>query len=416
MLHPGQLSIKDFTYELPENKIAKFPLAERDASRLLIYKDGLITEDLYCNLAKHLPKKSLLIFNDTKVIEARIIFQKPSGGLIEVFCLDPHPPGSDINLVMQQRGSARWACMIGGAGKWKHGMVLQKKIQCQSGEIVLRASITERLKDSFVIDLHWEPSDISFAELLHLTGTIPLPPYIKRAVEETDRERYQTIYAHYDGSVAAPTAGLHFTEKIFESLALNNISHEFITLHVGAGTFKPVKSHQMQDHEMHAEYMNVKLDLVEKIARQKENIFCVGTTTLRSVESLYWLGVKLYKHPETDPKELEVRQWEPYESRNEPEITVENSLWALIGWMKKHRMKQVFANTQILIAPGYVSKIASGLITNFHQPQSTLLLLVAALVGNDWKRVYDYALANGFRFLSYGDGCLFYITKSGIQV
>ncbi len=416
MLHPGQLSIKDFTYELPENKIAKFPLAERDASRLLIYKDGLITEDLYCNLAKHLPKKSLLIFNDTKVIEARIIFQKPSGGLIEVFCLDPHPPGSDINLVMQQRGSARWACMIGGAGKWKHGMVLQKKIQCQSGEIVLRASITERLKDSFVIDLHWEPSDISFAELLHLTGTIPLPPYIKRAVEETDMERYQTIYAHYDGSVAAPTAGLHFTEKIFESLALNNISHEFITLHVGAGTFKPVKSHQMQDHEMHAEYMNVKLDLVEKIARQKENIFCVGTTTLRSVESLYWLGVKLYKHPETDPKELEVRQWEPYESRNEPEITVENSLWALIGWMKKHRMKQVFANTQILIAPGYVSKIASGLITNFHQPQSTLLLLVAALVGNDWKRVYDYALANGFRFLSYGDGCLFYITKSGIQV
>ncbi len=273
MLHPGQLSIKDFTYELPENKIAKFPLAERDASRLLIYKDGLITEDLYCNLAKHLPKKSLLIFNDTKVIEARIIFQKPSGGLIEVFCLDPHPPGSDINLVMQQRGSARWACMIGGAGKWKHGMVLQKKIQCQSGEIVLRASITERLKDSFVIDLHWEPSDISFAELLHLTGTIPLPPYIKRAVEETDRERYQTIYAHYDGSVAAPTAGLHFTEKIFESLALNNISHEFITLHVGAGTFKPVKSHQMQDHEMHAEYMNVKLDLVEKIARQKENYF-----------------------------------------------------------------------------------------------------------------------------------------------
>ncbi len=416
MLHPRQLSIKDFTYELPENKIAKFPLAERDASRLLIYKDGVIAEDLYSNLAQHLPKGSLLIFNDTKVIEARIIFQKPSGGLIEVFCLDPYPPGTDINLVMQLRGSARWACLIGGAGKWKHGMVLQKKIGSHSGEIVLRASITERLKDSFVIDLHWEPEDISFAELLHLAGTIPLPPYLKRAVEDADKERYQTIYAHYDGSVAAPTAGLHFTEKIFESLAMKNIGHEFITLHVGAGTFKPVKSDLMQDHEMHAEFMNVKLDLVEKIAKQKENIFCVGTTTLRSVESLYWLGLELHKHPEMDPKELEVQQWEPYDSLNQSLMTVENSLSTLIDWMKRHRMEHAFAKTQILIAPGYTPKIASGLITNFHQPKSTLLLLVAALVGNDWKRVYDYALAKGFRFLSYGDGCLFYITKSGIQV
>lgn len=410
-MHPRELSIKNFTYLLPDDRIAKYPLPERDQSKLLIYQNGLISADSYGHLADHLPADSLLVFNNTKVVEARLLFQKPNGSIIEIFCLEPHEQYPDITTAMLQKGKVWWKCLVGGAKKWKEG-----SLKCVKGkdfaEIELWAEKVEQLSDCFVIELSWNNPELSFAEVLHIAGLVPLPPYLNRPAEAGDSERYQTIYARHDGSVAAPTAGLHFTDGLFEKLKNKNIQHDFVTLHVGAGTFKPVKSGTMQDHDMHAEFIDVSKSFIAHLQEQlKQNIVAVGTTSLRTLESLYWLGVKTILNPSVQPDELIILQWDPY---NLPASTirVHEALQSLTGWMEKHNRQKLITKTQIIIAPGYPFKIVNALITNFHQPQSTLLLLVAAITGDNWKKIYGYALENDFRFLSYGDGNLLWIRQA----
>jgi S-adenosylmethionine:tRNA ribosyltransferase-isomerase len=428
-MHPKNIFIKDYTYDLPEEKIARYPLAERDASKLLIYKEGKITEDIYRNIDAHLPENSLLVFNNTKVVEARLLFQKHSGGSIEIFCLEPHEQYGDITSAMLLQGKVLWKCLVGGASKWKRGQVLEKRIITTGNEIILSATYIEKRADHFIIELSWTPGKMCFAELLHYAGAIPLPPYIKREAESSDAERYQTIYANHDGSVAAPTAGLHFTESIFDKLKKKNIQTDFVTLHVGAGTFKPVKSETIGEHEMHAEFIDVSKETIEHILKNLNNpIVAVGTTSLRTIESLYWLGVKARK-PEPDIYRVcsgaalseqsfgVLSQWEAYKLAVY-NISPAEALNALIEWMDKKKLSRLITKTQILIAPEYKAKILNGLITNFHQPNSTLLLLVAALIGDDpiaigWRKVYDHALQNDFRFLSYGDGSLLWIPVAG---
>ncbi|MBM3416493.1 MAG: S-adenosylmethionine:tRNA ribosyltransferase-isomerase [Bacteroidetes bacterium] len=420
MKDPRNISIRDFTYSLPEQRIAGYPLAERDASKLLIYKEGLITEDLYRNISNYIPENSLLVFNDTKVVEARLLFQKPTGGVIEIFCLEPHEQYPDITTAMLQtclpagkEEKVWWHCLVGGASKWKHGQVLEKRITQEGYEIVLQGKYVEKKQDSFIIELSWHPVHLSFAEILHYAGAVPLPPYIRRAVEESDRERYQTVYAHFEGSVAAPTAGLHFTEKIFNALKSRKIKTEFVTLHVGAGTFKPVKNETMAEHEMHAEWIDVRRSSIETILNSLDrDIIAVGTTSLRTIESLYWMGVKSLESSADSQESIYLSQWDVYDL-NKGNISVKDALQALLERMAENNLERLVAKTQILIAPGYSFKIVKGLITNFHQPQSTLLLLIASFIGENlptgqagWKKVYDYALQNDFRFLSYGDGSL----------
>jgi S-adenosylmethionine:tRNA ribosyltransferase-isomerase len=404
-MNPQNLSIRDFNYLLPENRIAKYPLPERDSSKLLIYKNGKISEDIYRNLDSHIPAHSLLIFNNTRVIEARLLFQKNTGGVIEIFCLEPADLYPDINDGMMQHGKVFWQCLIGGASKWKHGQVLEKKIKTPEKEIHLQAKYIEKKGDSFVVGFSWNDEELSFSEILHYAGIVPLPPYIKREVEKSDSERYQTIYGIHEGSVAAPTAGLHFTHGIFQKLKLKNIKIDFATLHVGAGTFKPVKTEQLKEHEMHAEFIIISRQTIQNILNNlSENIIPVGTTSLRTIESLYWSGVKL-KTKQKDA--FIISQWETYELEKY-NIAPPEALQTLLDFMNNGKMEHLTIKTQLLIAPPYKLKVANGLITNFHQPQSTLLLLVAALTGNEWKRIYDYALQQDFRFLSYGDGCLLF--------
>ncbi|HEV8286217.1 MAG TPA: S-adenosylmethionine:tRNA ribosyltransferase-isomerase [Chitinophagaceae bacterium] len=410
-MHPKNLSIKDFSYHLPEDRIAKYPLPERDSSKLLIYDNGKIFEDVYKNLDQHLPSNSLLIFNDTKVIEARLLFQKPTGGVIEIFCLAPHEQYADITNGMRQRSEVLWLCLIGGASKWKHGQVLEKKLKGENKEILLIAKYVEKKTDVFVIEFSWNDDGLSFEEILHYAGAMPLPPYLKREAEKLDIERYQTIYAHYEGSVAAPTAGLHFTETILNKLKAKSIETDFVTLHVGAGTFKPVKAETMEGHEMHSEFINVSKKTIQNIFDNlSRNIIPVGTTSLRTIETMYWLGLKLKTGGEND---LLLTQWEPYELEKY-DLTPHEALHALLDFMDEKNMERLIMKTQILIAPSYKIKIANALITNFHQPHSTLLLLVAAFVGNDWRKIYDHALQNNFRFLSYGDGCLLWLSRATV--
>ena len=407
-MHPQKLSIKDFSYDLPDGAIAKYPLAERDQSKLLIYRDGNITEDIYANLAAHLPSDCLLVFNNTKVVEARLLFQKVSGTPVEIFCLEPHEKYADITTAMLEKGKVWWKCLVGGARKWKAELLL-KVIEKDGIKISLTAKKIEQLSDCYAIELSWDHPDLSFAEVLHMAGVIPLPPYLNRAAEETDKERYQTIYAKYDGSVAAPTGGLHFTNSLFEKLKKKNIRHNFVSLHVGAGTFKPVKSETMQSHEMHAEFIDFSRPFIENILQNLyQPVIAVGTTSLRTIESMYWLGVKTMVYPAVTPGALHLTQWEPYDPAN-ANIAVEDALRSLLNWMDNHRSDRLLTKTQIIIAPGYRFRIVKALITNFHQPQSTLLLLVSAITGNDWKKVYDYALQHSFRFLSYGDGSLLWL-------
>ena len=409
MTDPRTISIKDFTYSLPEDKIAEYPLPERDASKLLIYKEGIIKETTYKNIADHLPAGSLLVFNDTKVIEARLLFQKPTGGVIEIFCLEPHQQYADVTTAMMQQKTVLWKCLIGGASKWKHGQILEKLIIQNRNEIKLKIKFIEKTKSNFTVEFSWGDPLISFAEILHLAGAVPLPPYIKRKAEPDDKERYQTIYATQDGSVAAPTAGLHFTENVLENLDAKNVLKEFVTLHVGAGTFMPVKSDTMQDHEMHAEYFTVSKKTIESFLKYAEQkIIAVGTTSLRTIESLYWLGVKSLHNDELLP--TTISQWEVYDMQQN--IPSSEALASLLRQMEKNNVTQITAKTQIMIAPGYRFRIVKGLITNFHQPQSTLLLLVSAFIGDDWRKVYEYALENNFRFLSYGDGNLFWLNQA----
>lgn len=403
-MHPKHLRIEDFTYSLPDERIAKYPLAERDASRLLVY-DGNISEDIYRNIADHISHGTLMVFNQTKVVHARLLFRKVSGSVIEVFCLSP-AGNTDIQTAMLQKGSVQWECLVGGAGKWKQGMVLQ--IVNEDLHFTLSAKIVERTSSAYIVQLEWDNDALTFAEVLHHTGKVPLPPYLHRDAEIGDEHRYQTIFARQEGSVAAPTAGLHFTNEVLQSLKAKNIDNSFVTLHVGAGTFKPVKSETMATHDMHAEWIEITPEAIQQLIQHLDKgIVAVGTTSLRTLESLYWIGNKLLNGITIDWHSTAVTQWEPYETSEQH--SVKEALAAVIVHLSGQAIARLITRTQILIAPGYRFRVVTGLVTNFHQPQSTLLLLVAALIGADWRKVYDHALNNRFRFLSYGDGCLLHL-------
>jgi S-adenosylmethionine:tRNA ribosyltransferase-isomerase len=404
-MHPSQLRIEDYTYELPDSRIAKYPEEDRDASKLLIYKNGQIEEDIYRNIAEYIPTGTLMVFNETKVVQARLLFKKDTGGIIEVFCLEPHEQYADITTAMQQRSKVWWKCLIGGASKWKHGMILSMDVEQLS--TIVNAQIVEREAGSFTVLLEWD-TEHAFSEILEAAGDIPLPPYLNREAEAKDKDRYQTTYAKEEGSVAAPTAGLHFTPTVFSKLSDKNIDRAFITLHVGAGTFKPVKSETMQEHEMHAEWIDVHIDTIQQIIQKlNDGIVVVGTTSLRTIESLYWIGAKLLMHITPDVSGIAVQQWEPYDLGSNH--TAAHALQALADWMMQQKLEKLVTRTRIIIAPGYKFRIAKGLVTNFHQPQSTLLLLIAAVVGQEWKDVYKHALEHNYRFLSYGDGSLLWM-------
>jgi S-adenosylmethionine:tRNA ribosyltransferase-isomerase len=349
-----------------------------------------------------------MILNNTKVLEARILFQKPTGAWIEIFCLEPHLPHHDIASAMSQKESVEWLCLIGGASKWKAGQKLQKIIYINDIEAQVEAKFICKTRESFVVRISWKPLDFTFSEILHYAGNIPLPPYLKRPPELADQERYQTTYASEEGSVAAPTAGLHFTQDILQKIEAKKILIERVTLHVGAGTFKPVKAAIMGEHQMHAEFLDVDISTINNlIAYTGRPIIAVGTTSLRLIESLYWMGVKILLGSPNSPGDLIVEQWDPYELPA-TRVNAKQALEALLHWMNVKKMSRLLTKTQIMIAPGYSFKISTVLITNFHQPQSTLLLLVAAFVGEEWRKLYEYALKNEFRFLSYGDGCLLF--------
>lgn len=403
---PEDISIEDFDYPLPEARIAKYPLPVRDQSKLLIYnkrQTPSIREKIYRQLDEELPAGSLLVFNNTKVVEARLIFKKDTGSKIELFCLEPGTEYPDITTAMLQKGAVRWQCLVGGAKKWKSGR-LSLEIPSAGQPLSLTAEKLERTADSFLIQFTWSQPDLSFAEVLHLAGQLPLPPYLNRAAEPGDLATYQTVYAIHDGSVAAPTAGLHFTQDLMQRLSDKGIQEAFVTLHVGAGTFKPVKADTMRDHEMHAEFMEIPISFLHTLVQQVRKagkILSVGTTSLRTLESLYWMGVKLLSQ---QPNPYFIDQWEPY--RLEQHISLEDALNALINSLESSGKTSLTTQTRIIIVPGYKLKVADGILTNFHQPHSTLLLLVAAVVGPDWKSIYQHALSRDFRFLSYGDGSL----------
>lgn len=408
-MRPEQISINDYDYNLPDERIALHPLAQRDASKLLVYKNGETQESTFSHIGSFLPEHSLLVFNNTKVINARIKFTKTTGAAIEIFCLEPYGAVTEYSSVMNATKSVRWKCLVGGAAKWKEEL-LNKEIVISGEKVILSVAKAEKLSDSFVIEFSWQPAGFSFAEIIEAAGNVPLPPYIKRNTDEEDTSRYQTIFAEHTGSVATPTAGLHFTEAIFEKLTKKNIEKAFVTLHVGAGTFKPVKADTMAEHEMHAEYIDVNMHTIRKLQSNIGKIAATGTTSLRTIESLYWLGTKAYLNPEI--KTLSLSQWEVYEAPlATTAITAHDALEALLQWMERNSTENIFTQTQILIAPGYRFRMADMLITNFHQPRSTLLLLVAAAIGEDWKKMYAYAMKNDFRFLSYGDGNLIFINK-----
>jgi S-adenosylmethionine:tRNA ribosyltransferase-isomerase len=393
--------IKDFNYNLPHERIAEFPLRTRDRSKLLVYKNAEIIDDNFFNLHKYIPGQSTLVLNNTKVIEARILFQKTTGGVIEIFCLEPFQQTIEQSLSLTK--NVQWQCLIGGASKWKHGQILKKEIFIHDETLQLQAEYIGKHHDSFIIGFSWQTHH-SFAELLHAAGAIPLPPYIKRNVTEEDKERYQTIFGKQEGSVAAPTAALHFTENVFESLSEKYIDTLYITLHVGAGTFKPVKTETVAEHEMHREPFTVSVEVLKKILSSKK-IIAVGTTSLRTLETIYWLGIKLINGLIKDGWALQ--QWEAYDlEKNYPLVSVEQSLNAIINWLQENHQTELHCQTALIIVPGYQFKIPDGLITNFHQPQSTLLLLVSAFIGEDWKKIYQHALDNDYRFLSYGDSSL----------
>ena len=398
------IQIKDFNYNLPDERIAKFPLAKRDNSKLLLYRHGEVTEDVFHNIAQYLPKGALMVFNNTKVIQARLHFRKETGALIEVFLLEPYMP-ADYEQMFQTTGHCSWLCMIGNLKKWKEGS-LKRTFDVKGKEVTLVAERKEDVHKSYRVDFSWDASDVSWAELLDAVGELPIPPYLNRETQESDKTTYQTVYSKIKGSVAAPTAGLHFTPEVLADIDRHGIDREELTLHVGAGTFKPVKSEEIQDHEMHTEYICVHRQTLEKLIRHEAKAIAVGTTSVRTLESLYYIGVKLEKTLDLSDEELHVCQWEPYENTVAKPITPLKAIENILAYLDKHGLSALHASTQIIIAPGYEYKIVKMLVTNFHQPQSTLLLLVSAFVHGDWRKIYDYALAHDFRFLSYGDSSL----------
>lgn len=403
--NPKHIHISEFNYPLPDERIAKFPLAIRDQSKLLLYRHGEVSEDVFTSLPSYLPANSLMIFNNTKVIQARLHFRKETGALIEVFCLEPIQP-NDYVLNFQQTEHAVWLCMIGNLKKWKEGS-LKREMIIKGKALTLTANRGECYGTSHWVDFHWNNPEVTFADILEVFGELPIPPYLNRDTEESDKETYQTIYSKIKGSVAAPTAGLHFTPRVMEALNEKGIELEELTLHVGAGTFKPVKSKEIEGHEMHTEYISVSRTTLNKLIAHNGSAIAVGTTSVRTLESLYHIGITLLRNPEATEADLHVNQWQPYELSDETAITpAVDALQAIADYLEKHKMETLHTSTQIIIAPGYTYRIVKAMVTNFHQPQSTLLLLVSAFVQGDWHKIYEYALTHDFRFLSYGDSSL----------
>lgn len=395
------ISIEEYDYPLPEERIAKYPLAERDASKLLVLKDSVIQASQFKHIGQFLPKDALLIFNETKVIRARLQFLKDTGSHIEVFCLEPD---DDYQIAFSSVSPVRWKCLVGNSKRWRDGL-LSMTLNVNGESVVLNANRVEKNDQYSEIEFAWAPENMPFASILEAAGEIPLPPYLHRDAEPEDRDRYQTVFARYDGSVAAPTAGLHFTQPLIADLKAAGFQFDEVTLHVGAGTFRPVASETIGEHAMHSETIIVRRSLIENLIRHLgKNIIPVGTTSTRTLESLYWIGLML-KEQGLELRDLHVDQWYPYE--NHESLTTEEALQMILQYLDRHQLTRLEASTSLMIAPSYKMRVITGLITNFHQPKSTLLLLVSALIGEKWKECYRFALDNGFRFLSYGDSCLF---------
>lgn len=392
------LPIQEFNYLLPEERIAKYPVSPRDHSKLLIYKGGQISEEVFCNIGRHIHNNTLLVYNNTRVIHARLLFQKATGARIEIFCLEPFTP-KEYTLALSATTQCEWECLVGNAKKWRNDNIT---LYLEKIDLTLIATKVENLKDAQRIRFSWDNPNITFSEILDAAGELPIPPYLNRKTEENDKVSYQTIYSKIQGSVAAPTAGLHFTNNVIDQLKQQGISFEEITLHVGAGTFRPVKTEDANLHTMHTETIILKKESIQHILDNINNIIAIGTTTVRTLESLYYLGVCEWNENNTP----EVKQFDPY--IKEHTHTAQEALQQLLQKMEKHNIDTLYAKTQIMIKPGYKFKIINGMITNFHQPQSTLLLLVSALIGDNWKKVYQYALEHQFRFLSYGDSSLLF--------
>jgi S-adenosylmethionine:tRNA ribosyltransferase-isomerase len=396
--------INDYDYDLPEDRIAQYPVKERDKSRLLLFDGNTISSDTFTNIDRYLPEGSLLVFNNTRVIRARLLFQKKSGAQIEIFCLEPNSP-PDYEASFASQFPVEWKCIIGNLKKWKTGIVTMK-FHLNNKEYELHAEKVSPEREAWRIRFEWNNNDISFSEVLEASGHIPLPPYITREDEKEDADRYQTVYSSVKGSVAAPTAGLHFTRDLLARLKGKGVNQVDITLHVGAGTFQPVRASKISDHHMHCEHFFVTRETINELLENHGRIIAVGTTSVRTIESLYWLGVKAINYPQSNIDDLKVGQWEPY--NNDQDIPVKTALKALSDLMAKHKYRSISASTKIIIIPGYKFRVITGMITNFHQPKSTLLLLISAWTGTDWHKIYAYALENGFRFLSYGDSSLLF--------
>lgn len=395
------ISIEEYDYPLPDDRIAKYPLAERDASKLLVLKDNEIQESQFKHIGDYLPKDALLVFNETKVIRARLQFHKATGSRIEVFCLEPE---NDYQVAFSATSPVRWKCLIGNAKRWKEGP-LTMELTVGGKPVTLSANRLSQNDQYAEIEFSWTPADLPFASVLEAAGEIPLPPYLHRDAEPDDRDRYQTVFARYDGSVAAPTAGLHFTQPLIAALREKGFLFDEVTLHVGAGTFKPVSTETIGEHAMHSETIVVRKSLIQNmISHFGKPIIPVGTTSTRTLESLYWIGVML-KEQGLDLRPLHVEQWYPYEEH--APLSTPEALQLIVDYLDKYGLTRLEASTALMIAPSYKMRIITGLITNFHQPKSTLLLLVSALIGERWKDCYRFALDHGFRFLSYGDSCLF---------
>ena len=399
------IAIQNFTYSLPDTHIAHYALPNRDHSKLLIWKNGLISDEQFYHLPDHLPSGSMLVFNNTRVIRARLFFEKQTGAKIEIFCLEPLDP-SEYTRSFSQTKQCRWKCIIGNLKKWKDEVLVQT-LTSKGKQVNFRAEkLTALNNNAFEVLFSWDNQHFTFADLLEISGNIPIPPYLNRKSEEIDLTSYQTVYSKIKGSVAAPTAGLHFTEKIFEALEEKHIICQEVTLHVGAGTFQPVKSETIGGHDMHTEHFVVSRDFIDSLTKFEGKLIAVGTTSVRTLESLYFIGCKLIDNPKTNPESLSVKQWEPYDKSGNTHSSRE-AFEALSAWLHRHQLTELTSSTQIIILPGYCFKVISGMITNFHQPQSTLLLLIAAFLGDDWKRIYEHAISNNYRFLSYGDSNLY---------
>ena len=409
------IRISDYNYTLPDERIAKYPVAERDHSKLLVYQHGTISEDHFYHLPNYLPAGALLVYNNTRVIRARMLFRKPTGAHIEIFLLEPYSP-ADYEQTFQSQECCSWLCLVGNQKKWKEGH-LQRVLQIGGRDIVLTATHLGPYGTSQLIEFRWECSDSTaadgksmgcpFSDIIDAAGELPIPPYLNRQTEEADNTTYQTVYSRIKGSVAAPTAGLHFTPAVLSDIDARGLEREEVTLHVGAGTFRPVKSENVADHEMHSEHISVTRATLLRLIAHDGKAIAVGTTSVRTLESLYYVGCKLLRQPNLTEEQLYVTQWEPYDESAEADApTAKEALQAIVDWLDAHQLTTLHTATQIIIVPGYRYHIVEMLITNFHQPQSTLLLLVSAFLHGDWRRVYDYALAHDFRFLSYGDSSL----------